>query len=270
MDTEVQFNGRIRDVFADCGIPPIYDIVKTVEMLVSTENSFSRFGDGEFKMMTEPNIDHCFQKSNSKLPNRLREIIKSDEDGIEIGVNRIYFYQDGIGHPFIENFIYGKRYWRLIYSKRYFDFLTRRHYYDSVFSIPVHHYKLPNAFFDSYFDEVKKIWKGRNVYLVTGDSDIAKYDHNIFLESSKSVRFVEISPVNAFDYHERIIRYIKGLGISKKDDILLLVCGLEATVLAYDLAEIGYRAIDVGHIAKEYNNYRRGIIPYSKMDNKFF
>jgi len=266
----VVFNGGVRDIFRRCPIPPIYDIEKTVDMLIETDKSFSRFGDGEFKLMTERGVDHNFQKSNPKLTERLIEIIGSKEDSVEVGINRIYFYQDGFGHPHIENFIYNRGYGRLMVEKRYFDFLKRDHYYDSVFSIPFHHYRLPKAFFDGYFNNVKKIWEDRNVWLVTGDVEIMKYDFNIFFESAKSIKTVGLSKIDAFDYHDRILRYLNTLGISKKNDIVILVCGLEATVLAYDLAELGYRAIDAGHIAKEYNNYRKGIVPYSKFDKGFF
>ena len=267
---DVVFNGEVRDIFKSCPIPLIYDIEKTVGMLVETDKSFSRFGDGEFKLMTERGVDHNFQKSNPKLTERLLEIIGSNEKSIEVGINRIYFYKDGFELPYIEDFIYNKGYGRLMVEKRYFDFLRRDYYYDSVFSIPFHHYRLPKTFFDGYFNNVKKIWKGRNVWLVTGDVEIMKYDFNIFSEFAKSVKAVGLSKVDAFDYHNRILRYIKTLGISKKNDIVVLVCGFEATVLAYDLAELGYRAIDAGHIAKEYNNYRKGIVPYSIADRHFF
>jgi hypothetical protein len=267
----VVFNGAVRDIFRGQSVPQIYDICKTADMLVETDCSFSRFGDGEFKLMTESGVDHNFQRSNPKLTKRLEEIIASNEEEVEIGVNRIYFYCDGFDHPHISDFIYGKGYGRLMLRYGYLDYLSKRdHYYDSVFSIPAHHYVLGKDFFDSYFERVKDIWRKRNVVLVTGDTEIMDYDFNIFSESARSVKLVELSKVDAFEYHGRIMKYISSLGLSKKNDILLLVCGLEATVLAYDLAECGYRAIDVGHIAKEYYNYKHGIVPYSRRDRHFF
>lgn len=267
----VAFNGGVRDIFNGCSVPPIYDICKTVDMLLETEKSFSRFGDGEFKLMTEPDVNHVFQKGSPEIMGRLKEIISSNEDGVEIGINRIYFYSDGFDHPRITNFLYKKGYAALMCKYRYLDFLTKRdHYYDSVFSIPMHHYTLNKEFFEWYFGRVKSIWKNRSVVLVTGDAEIMKYNYNIFTESAKSVRLVEISKVDAFEYHDRIMKYIDSLGLSKKDDLILLVCGLEGTILAYDLAEKGYRALDVGHIAKEYFGFRNNIIPYSHRDRHFF
>lgn len=267
----VVFEGEVRDIFRGGEIPPIYDICKTVDMLASTDCSFSRFGDGEFTLMMERDEDITFQKGSQKLADRLKEVITSNEKDVEIGINRIYFYNDGFDHPYITNFIYKKGYGKRLCQQKYIDVISKRdHYYDSVISIPTHHYALGRDFFDSYFEKVKSIWKDRNIVLVTGDIEIMKYDFNIFAESAKNVRIVELSKTDAFDYHGRIVRYINSLGLSKKNDILLLVCGLEATILAYDLAEMGYRALDIGHIAKEYNNYRHNIMPYSRDDNDFF
>lgn len=271
MDSAPRFDGPKRHWFNNAIVPPIHDVTKTVDMLIETEKSFSRFGDGEFKLMTEPDKNHCFQRNSVELAEKLKSILASVSDSVEVGINRIYFYKDGIELPYIEDFLVNKGYAKLMVSKGYCGYLKRDHYYDSVFSIPYHHYALDRTFFDSYFDKVKKIWEGRNVYLITGDSEIMNYDFNIFAESAKKVNLVEISKTDAFEYSDRIRRYVKGLGVSKKNDLLLFVCGLAGTTLSYDMAvEDGYRCIDVGHIAKEYNAYRHGIVPYSKRDEYFF
>lgn len=264
------FNGPPRDIFRGFSIPPIHDVSETASMLAETVRSFSRFGDGEFKLMTETGVDHSFQRGSEELSRRLREIVGSDEASVEIGVNRIYYYSDGFDHPYIENFIFRRGYGSLMTGRRYPDLLTRGHYYDSVFSIPFHHYALPRDFFEGYYAGAKRIWEGRVVWLVTGDVEIAGYAFNIFSESARDVKVVGISKTDAFEYHGRILKHLKGLGISKKNDIVLLVCGIEGTVLAYDLAELGYRAIDAGHIAKEYDMFRRGVVPYSRADKGFF
>ena len=265
------FDGQKRPYFKNVDIPPIYDVVKTVDMLIETEKSFSRFGDGEFKLMTEPDKNHAFQRNSKELVDKLKEIITSNNDLVEVGINRIYYYKDGCELPYIEDFLYNKKYADLMVSKRYCEYLKRDHYYDSVFSIPYHHYGLDKGFFDSYFAKVEKIWEGRNVYLITGDTEIMGYDFNIFTESAKKVSLVEISKKDSFEYSDRIKRYVNGLGVSKKDDLLLFICGLAGTTLSYDMAiEDGYRCIDVGHIAKEYYAYKHGVIPYSNADTDFF
>ena len=137
----------------------------------------------------------------------LKHILGTENDNVEVGINRIYFYKDGFEHPYIENFIYRKRYGQMILNKHYLDYMKRKHYYDSVFSIPYHHYKLPREFFDEYFKSVKNIWKGKRILLVTGDVDMMGYRHSIF-DSAKSIELLEISKRNAFDYRKRILSAI--------------------------------------------------------------
>jgi len=269
---EIRFDGGVRDIFHHCKVPEIYDIRQTVEMLSDTGKSFSRFGDGEFKIMTERNVDHVFQKRNAELSERLAQIISSQCDFVEVGINRIYFYKDGFEHPYIENFIYGRGYGRMILNNGYIGYLKREHYYDSVFSIPYHHYILPKWFFDDYFESVKNIWKGKKVLLVTGDIYMMEYSYSIF-DSAKSVDLLEISKRNAFDYRKRILHAIsKRLPKRKnRDYVVLFACGLAATVMSFDIGSEGkFQSIDIGHLAREYDFFKRGLFPYTKSDKCFF
>ena len=59
--------------------PFIHDIHETVDKLLSGKQSFVRYGDGEFRLMTE-NVDHVFQMHNSSLSERLKEILVSKDD----------------------------------------------------------------------------------------------------------------------------------------------------------------------------------------------
>lgn len=43
-----------------------------------------------------------------------------------------------------------------------------------------------------------------------------------------------------------------------KDRLILLSYGMTATVLAYDLAKLGYWAVDLGHLDLEYEWYLHG------------
>ena len=262
---EIRFDGGVRDIFLHCKVPEIYDIRQTVEMLSDTGKSFSRFGDGEFKIMTERNVDHVFQKRNAELSERLVQIISSQCDSVEVGINRIYFYKDGFEHPYIENFIYGRGYGSMILNNGYIGYFKREHYYDSIFSIPYHHYVLPNEFFDDYFESVKNIWKGKRILLVTGDVEMMEYRHSIF-DSAKSIELLEISRKNAFGAISKRLPKMKS-----RDYVVLFACGLAATVLSYDIGLDGrFQAIDIGHLPKEYEFYKNGLKPYSNIDKDFF
>ena len=54
---------------------------------------------------------------------------------------------------------------------------------------------------------------------------------------------------------------------AKKSDLILISLGPTATVLAYDLAQCGYQAIDIGQLDNEYDWCKMGVkervaIPY--------
>lgn len=272
MVTPYPENGNVRDIFKNFHIPLIYNFCDTVDMLVDTGKSFSRFGDGEFKVMTNPNIDHNFQMNSEILRRRLKEILISNDDNVEIGVNRIYFYKDGNEHPKIEEFIYKKNYGKMIIKDGYLSFMKRDHYYDSTFTIPCHHYIMPKDFFESYFEKIKSIWSGKNVILATGDTEILKYKYNIFSEKSKSLRLIELSKKHAFEYQKRIMRAVKQMipSDSKSDYVVLFGCGIAATVFSYDFGKEGIcQSIDIGHLAKEYNNFKNGTVPWSNNESFF-
>ena len=55
----------------------------------------------------------------------------------------------------------------------------------------------------------------------------------------------------------------------RKDDLILLALGQTATVLAYDLAKLGFQAIDLGHIDIEYEWYLRGATEKIAIPDKF-
>ena len=48
------------------------------------------------------------------------------------------------------------------------------------------------------------------------------------------------------------------LHVAEMDDLICISLGPSATVLAYDLAKLGYQALDIGQIDNEYDWYLRG------------
>ena len=56
----------------------------TINEIIYNNKSISRFGDGEFTLIFGYGIS--FQKENINLSNRLFNILKSDEEGLLIGL----------------------------------------------------------------------------------------------------------------------------------------------------------------------------------------
>jgi hypothetical protein len=71
----------------------------------------------------------------------------------------------------------------------------------------------------------------------------------------------------AFEKYDMILEKVKMYSTEKY--LILLALGPTATILAYDLAKLGYQAIDIGHIDIEYEWYRMGAMRKVPVKDKF-
>ena len=84
------------------------------------------------------------------------------------------------------------------------------------------------------------------------------------MNQTKSIKRIICPTKNAFRVYNKILNSV--LKISK-DHLILIALGPTATVIAYDLSNLGYQAIDFGHIDVQYELYLRNAtnwirIPY--------
>ena len=68
---------------------------------------------------------------------------------------------------------------------------------------------------------------------------------NDLFDNVKSIKRILCPAKNAFDKYDAILAECEK---QSKDKLFLIALGPTATVLAYDLANLGYWALDVGHI----------------------
>jgi glycosyltransferase family protein len=106
---------------------------------------------------------------------------------------------------------------------------------------------------EAYFQKFRKIWEGKEIVLIHGDGIFDSFIHDIF-DNAKSVEHILAPSRDAFDkYDEILARALQ----ESKDRLMIAILGPAATVLAYDLFRAGYRALDLGHIAKSYDWWRK-------------
>lgn len=67
----------------------VLDSNETVKMLANYPKSFSRFGDGEIKIMQGK--DQPFQKYDPVLAEKMFDILKNKRDDMYVGLNKAYF-----------------------------------------------------------------------------------------------------------------------------------------------------------------------------------
>ena len=219
------------------------DTSATLEYILEKKCSVSRYGDGELDVIYGGS--RGFQNYDGKLAIRLKEILKSDLPGHIVCMP--YSLKStrelrGYAHYFWKD--YFEQHYRqlnqvLSPEKVYYDSLITRFYMD---------YK-DKSKCAAILTLLKKIWEQRNVILVEGNRTCSGIGNDLY-NNAKSLKRIICPAENAFDKYDEILKIIKEK--SAIGDLILLSLGMTATVLAYDLAQAGFQAIDLGHIDIEY------------------
>jgi len=229
--------------------PNILNTEQTLDMLCNSNKSLARFGDGEMDIAFGRNIP--FQDYDPILAKRTKDILQNTNENLLVGINHYYFYPT----------------WDR--NRRYMDQAWRLHdvpkYRELTFSL-VNCSKLYCDASTGYagertdqkdkdWEKLRSIWKAKKVLLIgcKEAADNIKYD---LFDNAKESSWFYIPNKNAFSIYDEILK--KCLSYPK-DTLVIIMAGPTAAVLADDLSKLGYRALDLGHSAKRYDWYRRGI-----------
>lgn len=96
----------------------------------------------------------------------------------------------------------------------------------------------------------KKIWKDRKVVFVEGELTRMGVGNDLFAEAA-SIKRILCPATNAWEQYDKILSTILELNLDQ-DTLYILALGPTATVLAYDLTQYGFQALDLGHIDIQY------------------
>ena len=243
--------------------PLIAGPIETIDRIIENKISIARFGDGEFELLYNRPIR--FQNNDLKLTARLQEILISKRDNIAIGVP--YFFWNSVlnCNTLTKNFtrnIISKR--RRSYDK-FIDF--EKQYYSTEFTQLYIAYDDEVHFnMEKYFDKIRSIWANRDVTIIQGEGITREFKHDIF-DNVRSIEYILGPAENAFSDYENILTSAMGIDKSR---LVIIILGPTATVLAYDLAIEGYQALDIGHTAKDFEFYKRGVSKSNDNIVKFY
>lgn len=216
---------------------------KTIKRIIEENLSISRFGDGEFSVMTGG--ANGFQHKNEKLGVRLSEVLCQPVERhlvcIPYTLKDLSLYRTS-SRIFALEYLY--RYadrWLMPYLK------TDCIYGDSLFT-RFYMMRKDKRHCTEYVKLLKTIWNQTDLLIVEGKYSRLGVGNDLF-DNANSIGRILCPNTDAFDKYEEILAATQKYG---KGKLILLALGMTATVLAYDLARAGYRAIDVGHIDVEY------------------
>ena len=240
-------------------IPQIASIEETIQKIVREGCSVSRFGDGEILLTNNKAIG--FQKADSKLGERLKEVLQSNADGHIVCLSDtftdIYRYNRKARRFWRTHFfIYGHIWDNLLISnKQYYNTFVTRPYMDFAQKTQC----------GKWFHDMQAIWQNRNIIFIEGEKSRLGVGNDLF-HNAKSIKRILCPPTSAFDKYDSIVNE----AIKQNKDVLFLIAlGPTATVLAYDLHKKGYQAIDIGHVDIEYEWWRMNAKRKVKIQNKY-
>ena len=231
----------------DCvPIPKIATVEETIQKLISDKSSICRFGDGEFHLLLR-NKNINFQKWSPEISQRLNEILVSQDENILIATNHHYYSSllglDGPGREWNKEYLYCER-------EKITKLLTPgKQYYSAEFTLVS--ISTDKNYLAEHFEKLQKIWHQRNIAIIQGQGIAEKHKHNIFA-NAKSIEYIEAPSKDAFALYAEILSRAQKIS---KETLIIIILGPTATILAYDLARLGYQALDLGHLAKSYNFY---------------
>lgn len=221
---------------------------QTIETLANSNYSLCRLGDGEFNLMFGNNIP--FQQYSEGISQRLKEVLSSNDENIMICITNLF--------ASIENATkWTKAFSRTFYGKHNKAILnllnSNQQYYDAgATCLYINTESSFQVDYENHFNSFKNMWKGKDIAIICGESVFDKIKFNIF-DDANSIEYIKAPSLNAYNQYSEILSQAQSVS---KNKLILIILGPTATVLAYDLSKLGYRALDIGHLAKDYNAWK--------------
>lgn len=237
----------------------ICTVEESLEKLAESNKSLARFGDGEFAVIHGGEIG--FQDKNGELGDRLNYVLSHPVENCFIAVpDAINNYDNLTEESFtfwVKNMVRHRREWMKVLSEEETYLST------NMTRLYIRYKNKENC--GKNFLRLMNVWKDKDILLVEGKATALGVGNDL-LNTANSVIRIICPPNNAFEKYDLILETVKKYA---KGRLILLALGPTATVLAYDLALLGYRALDVGHCDVEYEWYLQGTDFKVAIKNKY-
>lgn len=249
----------------------ILNSTETIDYIKQHKCSVSRYGDGELRMAEyyirhgkadEYNID-TFQQYDPMLGGRLAEILVSNDKKCLICIpfvfKKLSVYKGYESFHFLREYTYYQGLWKYLARS-----LNNKLFGDSCFTRFYYH-RADISDYPCYVGKLKDLWQNEDVVFIEGDKSRLGVGNDLF-SNAKSIQRFLMPNTNAFQHYSEILEAVKKL---PKNKLYLLALGHTATVLAYDMAKLGYWAIDIGHVDIEYEWMLMGATKKMPVKNKY-
>lgn len=232
-------------------LPKIFNLEDSLNELISSNKSVARYGDGEFKLIMGENIG--FQKHHPVLTQRLKEILKNDNDNVLVGIIDVFGYCPSSYTKKVMMLCRDTLYNFIDFDKKYLDAVVTRRFKFNCEEEGT-----------NYFNKLKTLWNDKDIVIVEGAGSRLGVGNDLF-DGAKSIQRILCPIKNAFSkYNEILAECLK----QSDDKLFILALGPTATVLAVDLADKGYKALDIGHLDTCYETFLRKADKFVPVEGK--
>lgn len=238
----------------------VMSIDETINEIINKKLSVSRFGDGEIFMMANQ-MNESFQTYNALLADKLINILKNPINNHLVCMPDIFddlTKYNSLAMKWFNFFLTRKKY--LCY--RYFN---TDYVYGNAFITRCYMDLKDKTACKKYFNSLKNIWNNRDIVFIEGEFSRLGYGNDLF-DNAKSIRRILAPAKNAYVVYDKIVEEASKLD---KNCLILIALGATATCLAYDLAKLGFQAVDCGHVDVEYEWMRMGATKKVPIPSKY-
>ncbi len=232
--------------------PKVLSVEETLDKLLEGNSSLCRYGDGEFACINGRLRAKFTQTAYPLLAARLEEILLDNSENIMIAIADNYGDLSGYcaqSRREIRSYITPQVRFE---QSELLD--PDKVYYNTYVTRP-HTFLLDDPEgMSRYWDRIRTLWAGRNTVIIEGENTGMGVGNDL-LDSCADIRRIIAPAVDAFGKYEKILDAALK---QPSDSLFLIALGPVATVLAYDLAMNGRRAVDIGHLDIEYEWMKRG------------
>lgn len=239
--------------------PKVLSLTETLQYIVDHKSSICRYGDGEFNIAL--GVDIGFQHLKNDMSERMNQVLQSDEANIMIAIPSI-FGDLSMFSVFSEPWWSEYRLQELPKLKKLLK--SDRTYFNSLCTRFTSDYRVDQA--DKLIPIYRQIWDNRDVYVIEGEQTRIGVGNDLLDNAANIYRI--LAPVkNAYDAYDRIIASVKAH--APNGALVIIALGPTATIMAYDLAKMGYQALDLGHFDIQYEYHIRGIHTKEPIPGKY-
>lgn len=225
----------------------VCSVDETLDVLLNTNKSMVRFGDGEIVMIR--GVDLVLQQASEEIGRGLSEILRYSDDDLLVTIPDIF-------DTLSDHHRASRQFWKdhLLFSRKIYEtYCDPNRVYGSTFVSRCYYFAQDKSRCEGWFEKIRRIWANKDVVVVEGSRTHNGVDNDL-LSLAGSVERIICPPSNAYASLDRILFACRQYG---KDRLFLLSVGVAAKFIAASLFRDGYRVLDIGNLDMEYEWFLR-------------